>query len=79
MQTTISIIMKDIYNVATQINSGDNSVSTVKNMIETNRPDYSYTLVQGENTVEALFIQDSAMKSNFSKFLEVVLTDSTYK
>ena len=38
-----------------------------------------HRFVLDENDVQAVFLQDSLMKTRFEKFPELILTDSTHK
>ena len=50
-------------------------------MVSSSFPGYSYSLVKNSESsvVEGIFLQDATMRSNFRKFPEVLLSDSTYR
>ena len=86
-KTGKNILMRDLHNIATstkiQSSSSGDTRSEVQNIADWLKEEYPAIdcdfIVDTKNMLCGLYIQDSEMKSTFSRFPEVVLADSTYK
>ena len=86
-KTGKNILMRDLHNIATrakiQSSTSGGTRSEVQNIADWLKQEYPAIdcdfVVDMKNMLCGLYLQDSEMKSTFSRFPEVVLADSTYK
>ena len=85
-KTGKAILMRDIHNLAARAVSDVSTTPTptsyvqgVTEWLQKECPDVDHHFVLDENdVVQAVFLQDSLMKTTFEKFPELILADSTH-